>query len=222
MASTQRQMQAARETDVDSGAVGDLLAAGCRAELWRVVDARGPRAVRALGEATPRAPARVSRSRPSAAARGIPRRHGGHCAREKSGLRTGHHAMLSSGVWSRRQRRRACRMGSRVSPQVPSGSFRRSTGLTAGKICSNRVQKGDKCAGFRRIGLVRRWARLGECQAATGCRPSCRRLILPRRGRLRPPPHRLPAGRRRGRWSIRREGPRGSLQAGDAPGRARR
>lgn len=168
MASTQQQTQSARETgtdaDPDSGAVGDLHAAVCRAELWRMADALGPRAGRALGEATPRAPSRASRSRPSAAARGIPRRHGGHCAREKSGLRTGHHARLSNGVRSRRQRRRACRMGSMVS-QVPSGSFRHSTGLTAGKFCSNRAQKGTDApdsgisarSGVRRVWGNVRW-----------------------------------------------------------------
>ncbi len=145
MASTQQQTQSARETDADSGAVGDLHAVVCRIKLRRVADARGPHAVRALGEDTPRAPARARRSRPSAAARGIPRRHGGHCAREKNRLRIRHRAMLSNGVRSRRQRRRACRMGSKVS-QVPSGSFRRSMGLAAGKICSNRAQKGTNAA----------------------------------------------------------------------------
>jgi len=48
MASTQQQMQAARETrtdaDPDSGAVGDLHAADCRAELRRMADALGTRA----------------------------------------------------------------------------------------------------------------------------------------------------------------------------------
>ena len=63
MASTQYQTAAARETDVDvnpdSGLLGDLHAAGCRAELWRMADALGAaRAVRVLGEDTPRAIAR--------------------------------------------------------------------------------------------------------------------------------------------------------------------
>ena len=61
MASTQPRTQAARGTgaDSDSGSMGDLHAAACRAELWRMADARGAaRAVRAPGEDTPRAVAR--------------------------------------------------------------------------------------------------------------------------------------------------------------------
>jgi len=38
---------------------------------------------------------------------------------------------------------------------VPSGSFRRSTGLTAGKICSNRGEKGQE----RWIRAISAWAR---------------------------------------------------------------
>jgi len=177
MASTQHQTQAARETGADSGVVGDLHAVACRAELRSAADALGTRAVRMLGEATPRA----SRSRPSAPARGIPRRHGGHCAREKNRLRTGHRVMQSSGVRSRRQRRRACRMGSKVSryPQAISGALR---ALQRGKSVLIGLKRGQT----RRIQAYRpgpRWARLGEDQAATGCRPSCRRPILPRKRR---------------------------------------
>lgn len=69
MASIQHQMQAARETDAGSGAVGDLHAAAARAELRRVADALGKRAVRALGEGTPRARAERDRRPHRAASR---------------------------------------------------------------------------------------------------------------------------------------------------------
>ena len=122
MASTQSQTQAARAADPAAAHGG------------RAGDAR---AVRML-ERLRRAPLRASRSRPSAAVA----RATGPCGSARNPAQA---------------RRAACKAVERraLSPsaaqggpnglegtQVPSGSFRRSTGLTAGKICSNRAQKG--------------------------------------------------------------------------------
>ena len=133
----------------DAGGAGDGRGSGFRRggrpprrrlegrAVARGLRAGDARAVRELGEATPRAIAREpvetvgrgvgsdwtlrERARLSAAAaREVPRRHGGHRAR------------LSSGVPSRRQRRRACRMGSKVS-QVPSGEFQALYGPYSGE-----------------------------------------------------------------------------------------
>ena len=69
MASTQHQMQAARETDADSGVVGDLHAAVCRAELRCVADALGTRARYGCWERLRRATSRAILRPPRAESR---------------------------------------------------------------------------------------------------------------------------------------------------------
>lgn len=140
MASIQHQTQAARETGADaapdSGAVGDRHAAACRAELWRMADARG-----------------------TGVGRGDAARRRARAGRDRRPQREEEEQMANRASCNAVERRAGSPSATQGVPNGLKGTlgtlrrFQTLYGPYSGENLFYSGPKGDKCAGFRQISL---------------------------------------------------------------------